>query len=45
MKVFIASAANLDIEEKYLELARNVSKVFACNNFDLLFGAGHYSMM
>jgi len=45
MKVFIASAANLDLEEKYLELARNVSEVFATNNFDLLFGAGHYSMM
>jgi len=45
MKVFIASAANLDLEEKYLELARNVSEVFAKNNFDLLFGAGHYSMM
>ena len=45
MKVFIASAANLDLEEKYLELARNVSDVFAKNNFDLLFGAGHYSMM
>ena len=45
MKVFIASAANLDLEEKYLELARNVSEIFAKNNFDLLFGAGHYSMM
>jgi len=45
MKVFIASAANLDLEEKYMTLARNVSELFAKNNFDLLFGAGHYSMM
>ena len=45
MKVFIASAANLDIDQKYLELATNVSEVFAKNNFDLLFGAGYYSMM
>lgn len=45
MKVFIASAANLDLDEKYMKLASNVSEVFAKNNFDLLFGAGHYSMM
>lgn len=45
MKVFIASAANLEIDEKYLKLATDVSEVFAKNNFDLLFGAGHYSMM
>ena len=45
MKVFIASAANLEIDDKYLELARNVSEVFAKNNYDLLFGAGYYSMM
>ena len=45
MKVFIASAANLDLDEKYMKLATNVSEVFAKNNFDLLFGAGHYSMM
>ncbi|MBQ3020904.1 MAG: LOG family protein [Bacilli bacterium] len=45
MKVFIASAANLDLEEKYMNLAREVSEIFAKNNFDLLFGAGHYSMM
>ena len=45
MKVFIASAANLEIDTKYLELASNVSLVFAKNNFDLLFGAGYYSMM
>jgi len=45
MKVFIASAANLDIDDKYLKVASDVSEVFAKNNFDLLFGAGHYSMM
>ena len=45
MKVFIASAANLDLDEKYMALARDVSEVMAKNNFDLLFGAGHYSMM
>lgn len=45
MKVFIASAANLDLDEKYMKLASDVSEVFAKNNFDLLFGAGHYSMM
>ena len=45
MKVFIASAANLEIDEKYLKLASDVSDVLAKNNFDLLFGAGHYSMM
>lgn len=45
MKVFIASAANLDIDEKYLKLASDVSELFAKNKFDLLFGAGHYSMM
>lgn len=45
MKVFIASAANREIDEKYLKLASDVSEVFAQNNFDLLFGAGYYSMM
>ena len=45
MKVFIASAANKDIDEEYLELAKNISEVFAKNSFDLLFGAGYYSMM
>ena len=45
MKVFIASAANLDLEEKYMNVAREVSEVFAKNKFDLLFGAGYYSMM
>ena len=45
MKVFIASAANLEIEEKYLDLATDVSLIFAKNKFNLLFGAGHYSMM
>ena len=45
MKVFIASAANLELEDKYMSLAREVSELFAKNNFDLLFGAGHYSMM
>lgn len=45
MKVFIASAANLDLDEKYMKLASDVSEIFAKNNFDLLFGAGHYSMM
>lgn len=45
MKVFIASAANLDLDEKYLKVARDVSEIFAKNSFDLLFGAGHYSMM
>ena len=45
MKVFIASAANRDIDEKYLSLAKNVSEIFAKNKFDLLFGAGYYSMM
>ena len=45
MKVFIASAANIDIDEKYLKVASDVSEVFASNNFDLLFGAGYYSMM
>ena len=45
MKVFIASAANREIDEKYLKLASDVSEVFAKNNFDLLFGAGYYSMM
>ncbi len=45
MKVFIASAANIDIDEKYIELASNVSEIFAKKNFDLLFGAANYSMM
>ena len=45
MKVFIASAANLEINKKYLELAASISEVFAKNNFDLLFGAANYSMM
>ena len=45
MKVFMASAANLGLEEKYLNLAKDVSEVFAKNNFDLLFGAANYSMM
>ena len=45
MKVFIASAANRQIDEKYLKVASDVSEVFASNNFDLLFGAGWYSMM
>ena len=45
MKVFIASAANREIDDKYLKLASDVSEVFAQNNFDLLFGAGYYSMM
>ena len=45
MKVFIASAANLELDEKYMKAASDVSEVFAKNNFDLLFGAGHYSMM
>ena len=45
MKVFIASAANRDIDDKYLKLASETSEVFAQNNFDLLFGAGWYSMM
>lgn len=45
MKVFIASAANTTIDDKYLKIASEVSEVFAKNNFDLLFGAGYYSMM
>jgi len=45
MKVFIASAANLEIDDKYLEIASEVSEVFASKNYDLLFGAGWYSMM
>ena len=45
MKVFIASAANLELDEKYMNAAREVSEIFAKNNFDLLFGAGYYSMM
>lgn len=45
MKVFIASAANLDLDEKYMKLASDVSEILAQNNFDLLFGAGYYSMM
>ena len=45
MKVFIASAANLEISESYLKLAKDVSTIFAKNNFDLLFGAANYSMM
>ena len=45
MKVFIASAASRDIDEKYLNLASEISEIFAKNNFDLLFGAGYYSMM
>ena len=45
MKVFIASAANKNIDDKFLSIASEVSEVFASNNFDLLFGAGWYSMM
>ena len=45
MKVFIASAANKEINEKYLQLASDISEIFAKNNFDLLFGAANYSMM
>ena len=45
MKVFIASAANLEISDSYLKLAKDVSTIFAKNNFDLLFGAANYSMM
>ena len=32
-------------DEKYMKAASDVSEIFAKNNFDLLFGAGHYSMM
>jgi len=45
MKVFIASAANREIPKNYLELAKDISEIFAKNKFDLLFGAGYYSMM
>lgn len=45
MKVFIASAANEQIDNKYKELASNVSELFAKKNFDLMFGAANYSMM
>ena len=44
MKVFIASAYSTKLEE-YLNLARDVSLVFAKRNFDLLFGAANESMM
>ena len=45
MKVFIASAANKEISEDYVDLAYDVSNVFAEKGFDLLFGAANYSMM
>lgn len=44
MKVFIASAYSTSLE-KYLNLAREVSEVFASRNFDLVFGAANESMM
>lgn len=44
MKVFIASAYSTSLE-KYLNLASEVSKVFASRNFDLIFGAANESMM
>ena len=45
MKVFIASAANKEIDKNFIDLAYNVSEIFAKRNFDLLFGAANYSMM
>ncbi len=45
MKVFIASAANLNISEKYYILADEISEYLAVMGFDLLFGAANYSMM
>ncbi len=44
MKVFIASAYSTKLEE-YLNLAKDVSEIFASRNFDLLFGAANESMM
>ncbi len=45
MKVFIASSANKEIDNKYIEFAKEASEVLAKNNFDLFFGAANYSMM
>lgn len=45
MRVFIASSANETIENKYIDLATDVSTIFATKNFDLMFGAANYSMM
>ena len=45
MNVFIASAANTNIEKKYIDLAYQISQAFAKRDFDLYFGAGYYSMM
>ena len=45
MKVFIASSANLTIDEKYVKIASQVAELFATKKFDLMFGAANYSMM
>ena len=45
MKVFIASSANLTIDEKYVNIASQVAELFAIKKFDLMFGAANYSMM
>ncbi len=44
MKVFIASAYSTK-EKEYLDLASEVSNVFATRGFDLMFGAANESMM
>lgn len=44
MKVFIASAYSTSLES-FLNLASEVSKIFASRNFDLIFGAANESMM
>ena len=44
MKVFIASAYSTSLD-KFLNLASEVSNVFATRNFDLVYGAANVSMM
>lgn len=45
MKVFIACAAQENIDKKYIELAHNVSNHLAKEGYDLVFGAWSKSMM
>ena len=45
MTVFIACSARSNIDQKYLSLARNVSKYFHEKGYSLVFGAYSNSMM
>lgn len=45
MEVFIASSSSKIIDQKYLKLAREISKFFVNRNFNLVFGGASFSMM